>query len=72
LGYEPVCRHPPEDTPYFLCMRFLCWFAEQQTNNDLCVAYSLMLDIATKHGWDAAQLVEETCNDFERKHLGAA
>lgn len=36
---------------------------------DISYALAYWKHIASSHGWDVAELIEDTCADFERKHL---
>lgn len=37
--------------------------------NSLDWALAYWKELCTLHGWDVAELIEDTCADFERKHL---
>jgi hypothetical protein len=64
---------------YFATVENLCQVARDIINDEeidillhnCAQAWEGTLILCMCHRWDAAQLVEDTCADFERKHLGA-
>ena len=58
------------------CLQFVSGAVQWETQHksnwaaiDLSYAWTYCQALMRAHHWDVAQLIEETCEDFERKHL---